>query len=293
MQVVKDFARALHIAPDASGVNPFDDVSSTDWPYVHVAWTKGYFMPDSPTHFGTADNISLETVDHAYQVYVGIPNRDLSWNAGGNTVAWADAVQLNFGATGGTLTTTGEGQVMSNLANLYRGFSINSDGSYRVWFQPYDAKIAFAHNPNVNAATASAGQGNSIRLADQITFSVQPNHGLTFVVPGLSDTDAMEITAGSLFNRSGNYTEFSVNGGATWTFANGFYGYDSRDPGNGGIKTTVGSIRVKTQGHAQVAISQIFATHDTTFVEVGFTPSVTGSTFELTDSSGQPTWTGQ
>jgi hypothetical protein len=293
MQVVKDFAQTLHIAPDSSGVNPFDDVPPADWPYVHAALIKGYFLPDSPTHFGASDNIPLETVDLAYQTYVGIPDGDLSWNAGGNTVAWANDVQLNLGVTQGTMTSTEETQVMSNLADLYQGYSKTSDGSYRVWFQPYDAKVAFAHNPNVTAATASAGQGSSIRLADQITFSVQPQDGLTFILPGLTDTDSMEITAGSLFNKSGNHTEFSVNGGASWTFANGFYGYDSRDSENGGIKTPRGSVLVKTQGHAQIAVSDIFATHDTTFVEVGITRSANGGTFELSDRSGQPIWTGQ
>lgn len=134
MQVVKDFAQTLHIAPDPSDVNPFDDVPSADWPYVHAAWSKGHFLPDSPTHFGASDNIALETVDLAYQTYVGIPDGDLSWNAGGNTVAWANAVQLNLGATQGTMTSTEETQVMSNLADLYQGYSKTSDGSYRVWF---------------------------------------------------------------------------------------------------------------------------------------------------------------
>lgn len=293
LQVVKDFVRTLHMAPNSSGVNPFEDVPSADWPSVHAALTKGYFSPDSPTHFGASNTVRLETVDHAYQAYVRIPDRDLSWNAGGTTVAWANAVQLNLGVTPGTLTTAGERQVMSNLANLYQGYSKTSDGSYRVWFQPYDAKVAFAHDPNLTAGVASAGQEHSIRLADQITFSVQPQEKLTFILPGLTDTDSMEITAGSLFNKSGNHTEFSVDGGGTWSSANGFYGYDSRDPASGGIKTPKGLVLIKTQGHTQVAVSDIFATHDTTFVEVGFAPSVNGGTFELTDRSGQPIWTGQ
>ena len=293
MQVVKDFAQTLHMAPDSSGFNPFDDVPSVDWPYVHAAWTKGYFLPDSPTHFGASDKISLETVDHAYQAYVGIPDGNLPWNAGGNTVAWANAVQLNLGVTQGTMTSTEETRVMSNLADLYQGYSKTSDGSYRVWFQPYDAKVAFAHNPNVTAAMASAGQENSIRLADQITFSVQSRGRLTFVVPGLSDTDAMEITAGSLFNKSGNHTEFSVNGGRTWTVANGFDGYDSRDPSNGGVKLAVKQILVRTEGHAELGVSKIMSNRDTTFVQLDFSTSFGGMQIPvIKDSSGQPVWNG-
>ncbi|KYP79530.1 hypothetical protein [Ferroacidibacillus organovorans] len=292
MQVVKDFAKTLHIALDSSGVNPFDDVPSADWPYVHTALTKGYFMPDSPTHFGASDNISLETVDHAYQTYVGIPDGDLSWNAGGNTVAWANAVQLNLGVTQGTMTSTEETQVMSNLADLYQGYSKTSDGSYHVWFQPYDAKVAFAHNPNVTAGVASAGQENSIRLADQITFSVQPQDGLTFILPGLADTDAMEITAGSLFNKSGNHTEFSMDGGGTWSVADGFDGYDSRDPSNGGVKSPVKEVMVRTEGHAELGVSEITTNRDTTFVQVDFSPSSGSQVPNIQDSSGQPVWNG-
>lgn len=293
MQVVKAFMRTLHMTPDRSGVNPFDDVSIADWPFVHAVLTKGYFSPDSPTHFGASEVISLKTVDHAYQVYVGIPNRDLSWNAGGHMVAWAGAVGLNAGVTQGTLTALGEKRVMDNLANLYRGYSKGADGTFRVWFEPYDAKTAFLHNPDVTAKVASLEQENSIRLADRITFSVHPHGRLTFLLPGIADTDSMEITAGSLFNKSGNHTEFSVNGGATWTTASGFYGYDSRDPANGGRKTPMGVILVRTQGHAQIAISAIFGRHDTTFAELGFTPSATNRTIALSDHSGQPTWTGQ
>lgn len=292
LQVVKDFVRTLHMAPDSSGVNPFDDVPSADWPAVHAALTKGYFSPDSPTHFGASDTISLETMDHAYQLYVGIPDRDLPWNAGGTTVAWANAVQLNLGVTQGTMTSTEETQVMSNLANLYQGYSKTSDGSYRVWFQPYDAKVAFAHNPNVTAATASAGQENSIRLADQITFSVQPLNGLTFVLPGLSDTDSMEITAGSLFNKSGNHTEFSVNGGGTWSVADGFDGYDSRDPSNGGVRSALKQVMVRTEGHTELGVSEITANRDTTFVQVDLTPASGSQIPKIQDSSGQPVWNG-
>ncbi|MHB1685508.1 MAG: hypothetical protein ACYCYO_22300 [Bacilli bacterium] len=292
VQVVKDFVKTLHIALDPSGTNPFDDVSAADWPYVHAVLNKGYFTADNARHFGASDVVNVEAVDHAYQLDVGIPDSDLSWNAGGNTVAWADAVHLNQGVAKGSLSTAGEAQIMANLTALYRGYSKNADGSYRLWFQPYDARSAFAHNPNVNATIALEGQENSIQLADQVTFSVG-NHGrLIFHLPKVSDQDKMEITCGSIFNSSGNHTEYSFNHGANWTAATGFYGYDSRDPNNGGVEKPLASVWVKSQGHAQVVVGEIFPNHDISFVLVDISPSPGAGTPVLRDSSGQPTWEG-
>ncbi|KUO95819.1 hypothetical protein [Ferroacidibacillus organovorans] len=291
MTVAKNFAAALQIAPDSTGNNPFDDVSAPDWPYVNALVQKGYFTPDSSTHFGASDSIDVQAVDHAYQLYVGIPDSDLSWNAGGSTVAWANAIQLNRGVKVGTLTTTSESQITTNLDALYHGYAMGTDGSVHVWFQPYDAKVAFAHNPDVTATMASVGQANSFRLVDEITFSEEGGGMQFFDLPWLSDQNKMEITCGSLYNPSGNHTEYRLNRGGTWATANGFYGYDSRDPQNGGATITASEVMVRTQGHAEIGVSEIFPTHDITFAQVDFSsPSTTK--IEIQDSSGQPAWHG-
>jgi len=292
MTVVKDFANALHIQPDAAGTNPFDDVRVSDWPYVNAVLQKGYFTSDSANHFGTKDSVDVQTLDHAYQLYVGIPDRDLSWNAGGGTVAWADAVHLNQGVTMGTLTTTSEVQLMANLMALYRGYSEDANGTYHLWFQPYDSKGAFAHNPDVNAGIASKGQGNAFRLADEITFKVNGSGKLIFALPWMSDQNQMEVTCGSLYNPSGNHTQYSLNQGGTWSIANGFDGYDSRDPLNGGSTTPIKEVIIRTQGHAELGVSQIFGTHDITFVQLDFSPSAGTVTPQIQDSTGQPAWEG-
>ncbi|MFD1674810.1 hypothetical protein [Alicyclobacillus fodiniaquatilis] len=292
LQVVKDFVNTLHMSPDTSGSNPYDDVSAADWPYVNAVIQKGYFTADSGSHFGSTDAVNVETVDHAYQLYVGIPDSDITWNAGGNTVAWANAVELNQGVGTGILTNASETQLMSNLSALYHGYSENSNGTYRLWFQPYDAKVAFAHNPDVTAAMASSGQANTFSLADQITFSVQGNGKLTFVLPWLSDQNKMEITCGSLYNPSGNHTEYSLDQGGTWHQATGFYGFDSRDPGNGGTETNASEVWVQTEQHAELGISEIFPNHDITFVQTDLIPSSSAAIPQITDSSGQPVWKG-
>lgn len=292
LTVVKNFMNALHIQPDASGSNPFQDVSASNWPYVHAVLQKGYFAADSARRFGSGDSVDVQTVDHAYQRYVGIPNRDLSWNAGGTTVAWANAVHLNQGIGAGTLTKVSETQLLSNLTALYRGYAKNANGSYHLWFRPYDAKPAFAHNPDVNARMTSVGQGNAVRLADKITFTVNGNGNLTFVLPWLSDHNQMEVTCGSLYNPSGNHTEYSLGRGGLWKTANGFYGYDSRDPGNGGTTIPGSDVLVRTRGHAELGVSEIFPNHDITFVQVDLRPSLGIQAPQIRNSSGQPTWVG-
>lgn len=291
MAVVKDFVAALHISLEPTGSNPFDDVPATDWPYVQALIQKGYFTPDSSTHFGASDSIDVQAVDHAYQLYAGIPDRDLSWNAGGSTVAWGNSVQLNRGVKVGNLTTANEPQIMSNLAALYHGYTRGPDGSVHVWFQPYDAKVAFAHNPDVNAAMASVGQANAFRLVDGITFSEEGGGLQLFDLPWVSDQNKMEVTCGSLYNSSGNHTEYRLTQGGAWATANGFYGYDSRDPQNGGSTASTSEVMVRTHGHAEIGVSEIFSAHDITFAQVDLTsPSTTN--IQIQDSSGQPAWQG-
>ncbi|KYP79885.1 hypothetical protein [Ferroacidibacillus organovorans] len=290
LTVVKDFANALNIQPDATSSNPFDDVSASDWPYVNAVLQKGYFTADSSSHFGSADSVNAETVDHAYQLYVGIPDSDLSWNAGGSTIAWANAVELNQGLANGTLTSTGEAQMMSNLSALYHGYSKNANGTYRVWFQPYDAKKAFAHDNYVTAAMASKGQSLAFPLVDAIQFSVQSTGHLEFQLPSLSDQDLRELSCGSLFNATGNHTEYSVNGGQTWAVTSGFAGYDSRDPSNGGVVSPPKTIWVKTEGHAEMDASYIYPKDDVVFASIGMTPGSDGGVPKIQYSSGQAAW---
>jgi len=289
LTVVKNFMNALHIQPNASGSNPFQDVSASNWPYVHAVLQKGYFAADSARRFGSADSMDVQTVDHAYQRYVGIPDRDLSWNAGGTTAAWANAVHLNQGVKAGTLTAASEAQLVSNLSSLYRGFSKSANGTYRLWFQPYNAKTAFAHDSYVTASMASRGQASAFSLMDAIRFTVLSASDLQFLLPGLSDKDLRELTCGSLFNASGNHTAYSFNDGRMWTVTSGFAGYDSRDPGNGGAFSPPKTIWVKTQGHSEIDAGYIYPKDDLVFASADMTPARAGGVPNIQYSSGEAT----
>ena len=288
--MVKDFMQVLHIHPDGSGTNPYDDVSASDWPYVNAVLQKGYFTADSGDHFGSTDSVDMKRVDHAYQTYVGIPDRDIAWNAGGSTVAWANVVELNQGIETGTLTSVSEAKMMSNLSALYHGYSKTGNGMYRIWFHPYDAKKAFAHDSYVTATMASKGQALAFPLVDAIQFRVKNSGHVEFRLPGLSDQDLRELTCGSLFNATGNHTKFSLNGGQTWKVTSGFAGYDSRDPDNGGSTSVSKMVWVQTEDHVELDAGYIYPKHAVVFASVGMTPDNGGGVPKIEYSSGEAIW---
>lgn len=272
LEAIKDFAQALQIVPDASGTSPYDDVSGSDWGYINAVVKKGYFMPDSSSHFGSGDSISAQDVDHAYQLYVGIPDSHMSWNAGGNTLAWGNAINLNEGVgTVGGLNVPSEQQIMQNLSDLRQGWSKDSSGVYHLWFQPYDGFTDFEPaTPGLPQSEVQQDMASSIQRIDDVTFTVNGNTA-TFRMDGLSDQSPNELTCSTYY--APNY---SLDNGKTWAKAPGIYGYDSRDNQNGGQSIAPSSVLVK--GTQFVDIDAYVITHQSDWVFGGVEVAFNNST---------------
>lgn len=271
LQVIKDFAQALQITPDISGTSPYDDVSGSDWGYVNAVVKKGYFTPDSLSHFGSGDSTSAQDVDHAYQLYMGIPDNHMSWNAGGNTLAWGNAINLNEGVgTIGGLNVPSEQQMMQNLSDLRQGWSKDSNGVYHLWFQPYDGFTDFEPaTPGLPQSEVQQDLASSIQRIDDVTFTISGNTA-TFRLNGLSDQSPDELTCSTYY-----VPDYSLDNGKTWAKASGSYGYDSRDNQNGGQSIAPSSVLVRGTQLADIDAYVITHQNDWVFggVEVAFNNS--------------------
>lgn len=234
LDVVKVFDKALHISPDNSGANPYNDVPSADWGYVHAAVEKGYFTADKSTHFGSGDGMHLKDVDHAYQLYVGIPDSHIAWNAGGSTVGFANAVGLNTGLST-VISQNNISALSTNLSHLYQGYYNDKNGVYHVVYQPSDEYSLFVPNgkPLLPQTTIASELANDVQLADDTTLTIRGNTA-TVHVDGLSNHSKQEIAAG--FDGK---TEYSINGGP-WHQTSNLIGsaYDSHLPSAGGDATS-------------------------------------------------------
>lgn len=233
LDVVKVFDKALHVSPDNFGSNPYNDVPNSDWGYVHAAVEKGYFTADTSTHFGSSDGISLKDVDHAYQLYVGIPDRHIAWNAGGSAVGLSNAVGLNAGLPS-ALSPNDMGTLSRNLSHLYHGYYKDQNGVYHVVYQPSDEYSLFVPNgkPILPQTTIASELANDIQLTDDTTLTIQGNTAIVHV-DGLSAHSKLEIAAG--FDGK---TEYSING-EPWHQTPNLIGsgYDSHSPSAGGDAT--------------------------------------------------------
>ncbi|KPV43473.1 hypothetical protein [Alicyclobacillus ferrooxydans] len=275
LDVVKGFITALHILPDPNGTNPFDDVPDSDWPYVHAAIEHGYFQPTSSTHFGSLDDIDMSTVDHAYQAYIGIPDSEMGWQAGGDLVKWSNIIGLNNGiGTSVPMFTADVAQMTGNLTRLFNGYYKDSSGSYHLVFKPYNAYPIYHTNKKVTESFVSLGQADAIRNIDGITMTNTGSHE-AYQIPGLSSKAPEELTVGNIGIATSN-TYFSLNHGGSWGFAKGFFGYDSRDPDNGGTPNPPTSVLVKDVGETKINAAQINQYDGITFGSVDITFDANG-----------------
>jgi hypothetical protein len=273
LDVVKAFAQALGIQPDNSGTNPYDDVSASDWGIVHAV--QSYFPADSSTHFGSNDPITAEQADHAYQLYVGIPDSHMAWNAGGNTLAWANAIKLNNGvSTFGNMTEADLQHMFMNLENLNRGYSQNPDGSLQLWFKPYDAYTVFSQL-SYSASFVASNLAKSIQMADDASIR-QSGTFIIWKIDGVSESGPVAVDVGSDVSPSGTFAWYSLNNGATWTATTGYLGYDSTDPANGGRATAPSSVMVKTENDSRYDIGYFQGQKYVNFVQVDVAPGSNG-----------------
>lgn len=261
LDVVKNFVSALHINLDSRGTNPYDDISATDWPYIHAAVEKGYFQADSATHFGATDSVEMSTVDYAYQAYIGIPDSEMGWQAGGNLEKWSNIVGLNNGISLlDPMSRADLAQMNVNLTHLFEGYFKGSNGTYHLVFKPYNVYLPYHQNPHVSMSFAATQMADAIQQVDAMTFTLNGN-GELYKIHGLSDSNLHEITIGNWGTLKSN-TYYSLNAGRSWNFASGFYGYDSRDSQNGGVSNAPAEVQVKDSGETIIDVSAIIPNYD-------------------------------
>ncbi|WP_054967425.1 hypothetical protein [Alicyclobacillus ferrooxydans] len=284
LDVVKDFIQVLHIQLDSSGTNSFDDVSGRDWPYVHAAIEKGYFQPVNSTHFGSSDAIDMKTVDHAYQAYIGIPDNGMGWQAGGDLAKWANIIGLNRDLnTTSSMSTVDLTQLNENLNRLFNGYYKDGSGTYHLVFKPYNAYPIYHKNKEVTEAFVSLGKADAIRNIDSITMTNTGGHEV-YDIPGLSSKSPEELTVGNVGIATSN-TYYSLNHGDSWKFASGFFGYDSRDPDNGGTSSPPSRVLVTDAGETHIMAAEINQYDGIAFGAVDITFDANGAQFAYSSGS--------
>jgi len=185
LDVVENFITTLHINPDSRGTNPYDDVPASDWLYVHAGVEKGYFQADSGTHFGATDSIDMSTVDHAYQAYIGIPDSEMGWQAGGDLEKWSNIVGLNNGISlSDPMSTPDLAQMNVNLTHLFEGYFKGDNGTYHLVFKPYNVYLPYHQNPHVSMSFAAIQMADAIQQVDAMTFTLNGN-GELYKIQGI------------------------------------------------------------------------------------------------------------
>jgi hypothetical protein len=275
LQTALDFAKVLHIQGDASGTNPYSDVPTADWPIIHALVEKGYFAADSDSTFGANDAVPISSVEHAYQLYCGIPDNHMAWNPGGNLSAWANAIQLTQGltSTSGNLSPLDEQRMMTNLGYLYQGYSRDANGVYHLWAQPWDAYPIYAVSPQ----PPGVGPNDASFIAQSLAWAYQyidncsiTQDGTTTVwrVPGLSENDA-HVAAVGFYTAQHDY---SLDGGRTWKQSTDPDNWFSVDPNAGATSSPPAFVLARGNGPSGVSVAII---HDQELVDLVSTTWVT------------------
>lgn len=264
--LAKDFVTALHIQTDSSGTNPYTDVSSTEWPYVHAVLEKGYFQADSTTQFGSTDTASEQELDHAYQLYLGIPDAHMNWQPGnGNVITWGNIIQLNKGLSSSTLTPVDESTVQYNLQSLYNGYSKDTKGTYHLWGKPYDfwklttlpkqswpnQQLPWSPADVAAEATVEFHNMDSATVTQEGSFNLVQVPGLAMWTSAMGYKTLPEIGVQSDTLNNSSWFEYSLNEGHTWQKPN-ILAYSSDDPTDGGTSNPPNTVLIKLNGSVSV-----------------------------------------
>lgn len=211
---------ALNIAPDNTGVSPYDDIAATNpnWGYVHSAIEHGLVPADSATHSGAYEAITLQMADTAYWNALGISSSDGSYQPGANPVAWAGMIGLNPPGLSGTsdLSPQDIDTFFANLNNLMQGYRTMGNNTYQVVYPPADeASATFAGDslngqlffPNSSAVQQAIQE--VYQFYDKITVQEQAGN-LILTMPNLIGTDWFAYASTT------NDIQYSLDGGMTW-----------------------------------------------------------------------------
>jgi len=195
-------------------------------------------------------------VVHVKKKTIGKRDWERGWKDGGNLKKWFNIFGLNNGISMvRRMSTTDLAQMNVNLTRLYDGYYKDRDGTYHFVFKPYNAYPIYSANKEVNESFVATGVENAIHHIDSITVTKTGNEEV-YRAPGLSCNTPEELTIGNIGIATSN-TYYSLNSGVAWKFASGFFGYDSRDPDNGGTPNPPSTILVKDSGKTEIDAAEI------------------------------------
>ena len=219
-----------------------------------------------PPKLKTTSTATVSELEMATAKFYGITS--WAWEPGQSVWGWSHAIDLLNGVQGSkNLYTSEGGAIERNLSRMNAGYWWDGH-EYHLQYRPFDVATAWAKDPDVNAKMISALMPEAIHEINTITFTRDKALDVTtFVAPTLSINDNQYITIGSIYNNPNtdgghsNYTAFSFDG-RRWQPATSNnpkstiidpFGYNSRDPENGGMVSPPKIVHVRCYGNAQLS----------------------------------------
>ncbi len=217
------------IAPDPSGQNSYDDIATTDanWGFVNAALERHLLTPDSSTHSGAYEALTLAEADEIYWNAIGITNP--SYQPGGDPFDWGNAIQLNPpNETALTDISPADEQAMLNRISAFSRGYVQTGTNYQVVYPPTDEYSAtFAGAVNLSTGQSYFSNQNDIQQAitqtyqffNHVTIQTQDSN-LIIAIPSTVNTNwfAYAATMGQI--------QYSIDGGHTYIAVDAF---DSRE----------------------------------------------------------------
>lgn len=187
--------KSFDIAPDTSGKSPYTDIASTDphWGFVQSA-IKQHLITPTKTHSGAYDALRVSAMDQILWNAFGL--KGSGFEPGQTAFAWANTVELNPPNVQSTDFVTSQefAQMVSNLANVKRGFRKNSTDSYQIVYPPANESSAtFASDSSSGQPFFTSTQSvqnaivNTYHFYDNIQVRNQ-NGSWTLSMPSMSGT---------------------------------------------------------------------------------------------------------
>ena len=202
--------------------------TDSSWAYISAALQDGFISPDSQTHFGANDAVTLNMVDNMYWTWLNMGH--VSYQPGQSVTGWAQSIGLNPSGVANTspLTSAEVTQVLGNLEALTHGFAKTSDGTatlWRIYYPPQDeynatfSQLTVSGNPVYSQSSASQVIDKVYQFFNSITVTPSGDN-LVISMPSTVNTPyfAYAGTSGDI-----HYNLFNGDG-ASWVSAPVFDG---------------------------------------------------------------------
>lgn len=252
--------KALQIAPDPSGTSPYDDIVAADpnWGYVHAAIEDNILQPDSTTHSGAYEAITVGMADEMYWNALGIS--DAAFEPGETPTLWANVIGLNPQGVAATDNLTPDEMtfMMNQITDEQQGYSEDASGLYHVVYTPEnEAEATFAgDSQNGNAFyTSNTAVQNAIMEAYQFfdAMTVQNQDGTLLVtMPNLVGTAYFAYLGGA-----GDFS-YSVDGGTSWIPASSLDTRHLALQSNGGNADATILLKIPSGTSVDISLNQLF-----------------------------------